>query len=268
MLASDGTWLCFHAWPAPQPRRALAIVHGLGEHGGRYAEVGAWLAERGTSVWAIDLRGMGQSGGGRGQLASWGDWLDDLKRLWRLVGQEEPGVEIVPLGHSVGGVVVSSAVLRGVIRPRRFVLSNPAFRVRQPVPGWKRAAGAVAAHTAPRVVMPSGIDVQGLARDPGVAEAYAADPYVHDRVSASLYAAWMAASREVLTHAAELRTPYLLLLSPDDPIIDARASEEFDRATAVGQVVRRYPDRRHEPMQDFGKEEVFADLLAWLESGA
>lgn len=269
VLSSRGTWLHFHAWPAQhQARRALAVVHGLGEHGGRYAGLAAWLAERGTSVWAIDLRGMGQSGGGRGQLASWNDWLDDVKRLWALVEEEAPGLEIVPLGHSVGGVVVSSAVLRGVLRPRRFVLSNPAFRVRQPVPAWKRALGAVAARATPRVVMRSGIDVDGLARDPAVAEAYAVDPYVHDRLSAGLYAAWMSAAREVLEEAPRLRTPYLLLLAPDDPIIDARASEEFDRAAAVGQVVRRYPDRRHEPLQDFGKEEVFADLLAWLESGA
>ncbi|MBO0745689.1 MAG: hypothetical protein J2P43_11750, partial [Candidatus Dormibacteraeota bacterium] len=66
----------------------------------------------------------------------------------------------------------------------------------------------------------------------------------------------------------DLRTPYLLLLSPEDPIIDPRASEEFERATAVGQVVRRYPDRWHEPLNDLGREEVFADVLAWLQSGA
>jgi alpha-beta hydrolase superfamily lysophospholipase len=76
----------------------------------------------------------------------------------------------------------------------------------------------------------------------------------------------MRATREVLERAPDLHTPYLLLLSPEDPIIDANASEEFDRAAAVGQTVRRYPDRWHEPFQDLGREEVFADLLAWLES--
>ena len=266
VLSSGGVWLHFHAWEAPRPRRALAVVHGLGEHGGRFAPLGTWLAEHGTSVWAIDLRGMGQSEGGRGQLQHWSDWLDDAHRLWTLVEHEAPGLEIVPLGHSVGGVVVSSAVLRGVLEPRRFVLSNPAFRVRMPVPGWKRALGAAADRATPRVTLPSGIDPRLLARDPHVGEVYAADPWVHDRLSARLYGEWMRAAREVLERAHDLRTPYLLLLSPEDPIIDAAASEEFDQKTAVGQTVRRYPNRWHEPFQDLGREEVFTDLLAWLES--
>ena len=79
--------------------------------------------------------------------------------------------------------------------------------------------------------------------------------------------AMLLACAAVLDHAAELRVPYLLLLSPEDPIIDARASEEFDQAAQVGQVVRRYAGRWHEPFQDFGREEVLADLVAWLESG-
>lgn len=268
VLSSGGVWLHFHAWEAPRPRWALALVHGLGEHGGRYAGFGEWLAARGTSVWAIDLRGMGQSGGGRGQLGSWTEWLDDARTLWTLVERESPGLEIVPFGHSVGGVVVASAVLRGVLRPRRFVLSNPAFRVRMPVPVWKRALGAVAQRVTPRLGMPSGIDPRLLARDPRVGEAYRADPWVHDQLSAGLYGAWMRASREVLEHAGDLRTPYLLLLSPEDPIIDPTASEELERTATVEHAVRRYPDRWHEPLQDLGREEVFTDVLSWLESGA
>lgn len=268
VLSSGGVWLHFHAWTAARPRWALALVHGLGDHGGRYARFGEWLAERGTSVWAIDLRGMGQSAGERGQLGSWSEWLDDARRLWTLIEQESPGVEVVPFGHSVGGVVVASAVLRGVLRPRRFVLSNPAFRVRMPVPAWKRALGAVAERAAPRLTMPSGIDPRLLARDPAVGKAYRADPWVHDRLSAGLYGAWMRAGSEVVTHAADLRTPFLLLLSPEDPIIDPRDAEELERTATVEHVVRRYAERWHEPLQDLGSEEVFADVLAWLEPAA
>jgi len=117
------------------------------------------------------------------------------------------------------------------------------------------------------VEVPSGIDPRLLARDPGVAEAYQADPWVHDRLSAGLYGAWMRAAREALEHAHGLNIPYLLLLSPEDPIVDARAAEEFERAAAVGHEVRRYFDRWHEPLNDLGREEVFADVLAWLEGG-
>ena len=103
VLSSHGVWLYFHAWTARRPRHVLAVLPGLGEHGGRYATLGTWLAEWGTSVWAVDLRGMGQSGGRRGQLESWSDWLDDARRLWTLVEREAPGLEIVPLGPDRNG---------------------------------------------------------------------------------------------------------------------------------------------------------------------
>ncbi|MGH7912465.1 MAG: lysophospholipase [Candidatus Dormibacteraceae bacterium] len=266
VLSSGGVWLHWRAWEAASPRRVVAVLHGLGEHGGRYAEVGTWLSRRGTSVWAVDLRGMGRSEGERGRLARWEDWLDDAHRLWTLIEEQAPGLEIVPLGHSVGGVLVGSAVLRGTFRPRRFVLSNPAFAVRMPIPLWKRATGGAAQRVAPWLVASSGIDPALLAIDAGVGERYRADPWVHDRLSAGLYGAWMRAAREVLERAADLRRPYLLLLSPEDPIVDAAVSERFDRASRVGQVVRRYPGRRHEPLQDLDREQVLSDLLAWLES--
>lgn len=267
VLSSGGVFLHWHAWEASSPRRVLALVHGLGEHGGRYAEFGAWLAARGTSVWAIDLRGMGRSDGRRGVLTRWEDWLDDARRLWDLVEEQAPGLEIVPFGHSVGGVVVSSAVVRGVLRPQRFVLSNPAFKVGMHVPLWKRAMSGVAGRLLPNLVASNGIPPARLARDATVGEDYATDPWVHDRLSAGLYAAWMRAAAEVLKRAPGLRIPYLLLLSPEDPIIDPTASEWFERATRAGQVVRRYPGRLHEPLQDAGREEVLTDLAAWLESG-
>ena len=84
---------------------------------------------------------MGQSGGGRGRLRTWNDWLDDARRLWALIERASPGLEIVPLGHSVGGVVVSSAVLRGVLTPRRFGAPNPAFRIRMVGAGLEASAG-------------------------------------------------------------------------------------------------------------------------------
>ncbi|MBO0703483.1 MAG: alpha/beta hydrolase, partial [Candidatus Dormibacteraeota bacterium] len=134
--------------------------------------------------------------------------------------------------------------------------------------GWKRALGAAADRLTPRLTLSNGIDPRLLARDPGVGEGYLRDPWVHDRLSARLYGEWMRAAHEVLERAPDLRTPYLLLLSPEDPIIDPAAAEEFERATPADHVVRRYPDRRHEPLNDFGREQVYADLLAWLESGA
>ncbi|MFZ0214949.1 MAG: alpha/beta fold hydrolase [Candidatus Dormiibacterota bacterium] len=266
ILGQDGTWLHWRAWPASDPHGAVAIVHGLGEHGGRYGTVGRWLQARGWSCWAIDLRGMGRSGGARGRLDRWEEWLDDVRRFVGLIEDQSPaGIEIVPLGHSVGGVVVSSAVIRGVLHPRRFVLSNPAFRVRLPVPVWKRALSGVLLCIAPRLTVANGIDPSLLARDPAVGAAYVADRATHDRVSAGLYRAWMDAAREVLTRAGELRTPFLLLLSQEDPIVDPAASDAFDHAAHAGQTVRRYAGRLHEPLNDFDAEEVLTDILTWLE---
>jgi len=263
-MSRDGTRLAWRAWPVPAPRAVLAVVHGLGEHSGRYARLAEAMAPRGYATYAVDLRGMGRSEGRRGHVDRWRQWIDDCAAFHDLVRERSEDVEVVPLGHSFGGVVVASAVQSGAVRPSRFVLSNPAFRPAVVVPGWKLLLGRVSSGLVPTLTLGNEVDPGLISRDPAVAVEYAADPLVHDRISSRLFTEWVAASEGAITHAAEVAVPCLLIVSEDDRIIDREGGLEFARRAGARAKVLRYPDRYHEPFNDLDAEEVFADLATWL----
>lgn len=264
LSSRDGTRLAWRAWPVPEPRAVLAVVHGLGEHSGRYAGLAEAMNRRGYGCFALDLRGMGRSAGRRGHVDRWRQWIDDCAAFHELVGERAGGVEVVPLGHSFGGVVVASAVLDGALRPARFVLSNPAFRPAVVVPGWKLLLGQAASGVLPTLTMGNEVDPALLSRDPAVATAYAGDPLVHDRISSRLFTEWVAASEAAVRRAGELTASCLLIVSGDDRIIDREGALAFARAAGERATVRDYPSSYHEPFNDLDAEQVFSDLATWL----
>ena len=240
-------------------------MHGLGEHSGRYARLAAALEPHGFAVWAIDLRGMGRSEGPRGHVDRWSRWIEDTAAFHDLVQERSGGAEVVPLGHSFGGVLLTSAVLAGAIRPARFVLSNPAFRPALTVPAWKQWLGEASSRLAPRLTLGNEVDPTSISRDPKVVAAYREDPLVHDRISSRLFSEWIAASRAAMAGARELTVPFLLIVSEGDRIIDPESAVEFSRRAGSEHTMRVYADRYHEPFNDLGSEEVFEDLVAWLD---
>ncbi len=247
---------------------SLAVVHGLGEHSGRYDRLAAAMLGHGISTFAVDLRGMGRSDGSRGHVSSWSRWIEDLVGFRQLVEEHSPGREVVPLGHSFGGVVVTSAILAGALRPARFALSNPAFVPAVKVSGAKVALGRLASRVAPGLTLSNEVNPATVSRDPAVVTRYREDPLVHDKISARLYTEWMTASADCLARAAELEVPFYLLVSEQDRLIDPEGSRRFERSATVAHVTRSYPDRFHEPFNDLDADEVFADLARWLVPSA
>lgn len=241
------------------------MIHGHGEHGGRYAGLAAAMARHGIATYAMDVRGHGSSGGARGHVLSWNELVEDASKFVGAVGERAGGTEVVPLGHSVGGSIVLSAVVRGVLRPKRFVVSSPALRVKAPVPGWKLTLGNVASSVVPTLALATELNASHISRDPAVVKAYTDDPQVHDKMSARFYTEWQKANQEILARAGEIRIPFLATHGSDDQIIDPAATRElYERATVEGRKLIIYPGAYHEPYNDLGREQVFADLAAWL----
>ncbi len=209
---------------------------------------------------------MGRSAGKRGHVDRWSQWIEDATAFVELVEKEASGVEVVPLGHSFGGVLLTSAVVSKAITPERFVLSNPAFRTALKVPGWKLRLGRVASGLLPRLTMSNELNPNLISRDPEQVEAYRTDPLVHHYISSRLFTEWMAASEACLQGAAQVQVPFLLILGDGDRIIDHGASLEFERRVTVPHTTKVYPGRFHEPFNDVGAEEVFSDLADWLAS--
>jgi alpha-beta hydrolase superfamily lysophospholipase len=265
LTSGDGARLRWRAWSHKSPKLAVAVAHGLGDHSGRYDRLARALNRREFSCYAVDFRGAGQSSGRRGHVSRWQQWVDDYAAFWELVEKEASGVEVVPMGHSFGGVVVASALVRGAIAPRRFVLSNPAFRPASVAPAWKMKLGRVASGLFPALTMSNGVEAALISRDPQQVTAYREDPLVHDRISSRTFTEWVAASGEALERAGEITAPLLLILSEGDRIIDPAGGREFAERVTGESTVRTYRGRYHEPFNDLGAEEVFSDLAAWLD---
>jgi acylglycerol lipase len=264
--STDGTRLAFRAWPNKRSGASItfAVVHGLGEHSGRYERFARGMATFGMATYALDLRGHGKSAGRRGHVDSWTQWVDDAAAFVAYMQSQTTG-EVVPLGHSFGGVVMLSTVRSGKLRGiRRFVLSSPALKLKASVPVWKTSAAGIMSKIAPRLALDNEVDAATVSRIPEVVAAYRSDPLVHRKISSRLYSEWRRAAEENLQHAAELALPFLILAGTDDRLIDPAGSQELHARTPGKSELRMLEGRYHEPFNDLGSDDVFAAISEWL----
>jgi alpha-beta hydrolase superfamily lysophospholipase len=264
VLSADGTRLAYRAWPKPGSP-ALAVVHGLGEHAGRYARFAEGMAHHGMGTYAVDLRGHGMSPGPRGHVDSWSQWTDDVAAFVSHI-ESIAGGEVVPVGHSFGGVAVLSTVLAGKLpKTRRFVVSSPALKLKMAVAGWKLTLGPIASKVVPRLALANEVDPKSVSRIPEVVEAYRNDPLVHNKISTRMGAEWQEATRDILSRAGQIKIPFLILAGTADALIDPAGSRELHEQAKSTSELRMLEGRFHEPFNDTGSDEVFKLIAAWLK---
>jgi len=269
--AADGLLLTRQAWrPEGAPTAVLAVVHGYGEHGGRYRGLAENMAARGYAVHVCDLRGHGRSGGRRGHLGRFTDYLDDTAVFLEAVRQEQPGRPLYLLGHSLGGLIATAFVEdRPADAPAGLILSSPFLRLGMPVPPLKLSAARLLSLVAPAVNVGNTLDPAGLSHDQEVVRAYGTDPLNHHVATARWAAEVVAAQSAALSAAGAIRLPFLLLYADADAVADPDASRElFAAAGSADKTARCYEGFYHEIFNEIGRETVFADLAAWLEARA
>ena len=266
--APGGLVLYGRSWaPAASPRAAILVVHGLGEHSGRHASTAAVLAGAGFAVHAIDYRGHGRSEGRRVHVDDVDDYVADVQAGLTEARRRSPGVSVFLLGHSQGGLVGLKlaldhpAAVDGLVVTSPFLAVHPASRPSSAV----RAMARVLVRVAPRVPMPTKIDVTLLSRDTTVGEAYARDPLVSHAASAGWLRAIGQAQREVRARARELSVPTLLMASGSDRLVDPEVTRMFVRDTDPEAVEFVWWDGfYHEMLNDLGREQVLARIVDWL----
>ncbi len=257
-------------WCAERPRALVAVVHGLGEHSGRYAALAADLVQAGCSVVALDLPGHGETPGPRGDVPSWERLRDQIVPSMFTVLRGMPGqpmeLPTVLLGHSLGGALALDFALAHPRAVLGVVAASPGLRVGLP-PWWKLALGHAARVTAPASGFRHGLDESGMSRDPEVLRLRRQDPLVHDRISPRLYFAFAEARQRVLREARRLQVPALLLQGMADRVVDPKGALEFNVAAPHGMVrLLTYPDAYHELFNDPGRAQPVKDLLGWLDA--
>jgi alpha-beta hydrolase superfamily lysophospholipase len=262
----DGFELYARTLQPPNGRRAaVAMVHGLGEHCGRYESLHRALTGAGFLVAAADLRGFGRSPGVRGHVDAWQDYRDDVAAIVSLAREAAPGAPLFLFGHSLGGLIALDVVAEDPTGFAGVIASAPAL-----VPAARRRAmpaplARLLSRFAPRLTVPSGLDAAGLSADPRVAIEYLADPLVHDRVSMRWRTEAKAAMGRVRSRPQAVRLPMLLQHGADDPLVTVAGTRGFfDGAAHPDRALRIYPDCRHEVHNDVGRREFERDLVNWI----
>jgi alpha-beta hydrolase superfamily lysophospholipase len=272
MMHSEGTLegyggieLYYQRWsPEGRPRAALAVVHGYGEHSGRYGNLVDWFVPRNYAVYAFDMRGHGRSAGQRGHVEDWAEVRGDVRAFLDRVHQQEPDRPVFLVGHSVGGLTALNYVLYDPAGLEGVVASSP-FMCQLPLPSLLVLVGRLLSRVLPSLAMKSELDATALSRDPAVVEAYVNDPLVHGRGTPRTSTELVAAIDWTQAHAAELALPCLIVHGGADRIASPEASQAFfDHVTFADKERLEYDGYYHEMFNDLGKEQVLADVEAWL----
>ena len=260
-----------YAWLPPEPHRVMLLVHGFAEHAGRYDEMAMYFANRGFAVHAYDQAGHGRTPGPRGHVDRFERLLDELSRFVEQIGSEHPDLPIVLVGHSMGGLVVAATAAFRRPPVDRIVLSGALLEL--PSKGsldrtLRIAVARVLSRLAPRLGLTTGLDAEGLSRDPEVVRRYREDPFVKDRMTARFATGLFAMVSRVREAAGRIERPILILHGEADPICPAEGSRRLFAALEP-QIAKQsrlsvYPGLRHEIFNEPERESVWQDMLAWL----
>ncbi|HSV60339.1 MAG TPA: lysophospholipase [Variovorax sp.] len=264
--ASDGETLALREWTATPaaPRALVHIAHGLGEHAGRYAHVAQRLNALGFAVRAHDHFGHGESSGARGGLPHPLRLLDDLALVIDDARAAHPGLPLVLLGHSMGGLVAASFVARALRPVDALVLSSPALEPNLSA-GQKRLI-AVLSRLAPGLRVGNGLNADDLSHDPAVAPAYRGDPLNHDRIGARLARFLADEGAQVMAAAPSWQVPTLLLYAGADRLVRPEGSRAFAGAAVPSGRVQAlaFDGHFHELFNELDAKPVFQALERWL----
>ena len=265
LTTTDGLTLQLREWPRPEARGNVLIVHGLGEHIGRYAPVAAQLNAWGWNAVGYDQRGHGASQGARGALAHGDDLLRDLALVVDALRAEHRG-PLVLLGHSMGGLVAARFVAERLRPVDALVLSSPALDAG--MNAFQKLLLAVLGPLAPNLAVGNGLKPAWISRDPAVVQAYIADPLVHDRVTPRLVRFIVDGGEFVRARATQWTVPTLLLYAGSDRCV-APAGSRMLAAAAPKSVLsaREFAPLFHEIFNEPEQREVFAALGDWLSAG-
>ncbi len=252
-------------YPDGAIKAAIALVHGFGEHSGRYASLVEYFVPRGYALFAFDLRGHGRSEGQRGHVNRWEEYTEDVDRFLRLVREELPHVPLFLFGHSMGGLIVLDYALAHPEGLDGVIASGPVLS--QPgVSPLLLGISRVLSRVWPRLALNTHLDAEALSRDPEVVRAYKQDPLVHSMASARLGTELSRAVERVHEGASRWTLPLLILHGTADRLAPIEGSRAFIAHVPTEDArLIEYKDGYHESHNDVHKAVVLKDLEKWLD---
>jgi alpha-beta hydrolase superfamily lysophospholipase len=241
----------------------MVLIHGLGEHSGRYL----WFAEQfvraGFAILTIDLRGHGLTGGQRGHVPNYECFMDDIELLLGEAQKRYPGLPLFLYGHSLGGNLVINYVLRRKPKLAGVIASAPGLKTAEKPAAWKTTIGRLLYRVYPKLSMENGLKVNFLSHDPEVIRKYQTDPLVHKLISARFGIDFLDSGVWALAHAGEFSLPLLIIQGGQDGIVDPGTNRQFAKDVPGDVTYREWETGYHELHNEEWRNEVTQVILDW-----
>jgi alpha-beta hydrolase superfamily lysophospholipase len=263
-----GTEIYYRIWkPIGRIRAVVVVTHGQGDHGGRYLHVAEHLTRDGFAVWAADLRGHGRSGGRRGHVDNFDDYLADTRRIIEKAREDNPQIKAFLLGHSLGGLVVLDYAEKMGSNISGVIATAPLLRLKMEVPPWKIALGRMLSSLTPTLSMKTGLDPNLLSHDQQIVSNYVNDPLVHGVASTRFYTELLRAVDETLRGGNKLTLPCLVMVGSGDGIVDPLTTQEFFKTVASSdKTLKVYDGLYHEVLNEPEKDSLLREITAWVSA--
>ena len=261
-----GLKIFLRSWqPQGKARAVVVICHGVNSPGGQYGWAAEQLVAQGFSVFAIDLRGRGQSEGERFYVEDIADYVNDVDGAVKIAKSRTPGLPVFLLGHSAGGVVSSVYTLENQSELAGFICESFAFQV--PAPGFALAAIKGLSHVAPRLPVLK-LKNEDFSRDPKAVEALNNDPLTAHEVQPALtVAALVRADERLREEFPKITLPVLIMHGTADKATVCHGSEFFfETVGSMDKTLNLYEGHYHDLLNDYGKEGVIADITGWIDT--
>lgn len=262
----DGQELFFRTVGPQNPKGVLILIHGLGEHSGRYHEFSQYLARHGWRVYLYDQRGHGKTPGLRAYVDTFGDLVEDLLTFIKHVKNQEPGKKLFLMGHSFGGQVAINFLAQHPREVKGAILSSPNIRLALQVPWIKRVLGRLVSNLLPSLSVPNDINPKDISHDQNVVRAYINDRLVYNKITIRLGAELLENLEHVMELAHKIKTPCLIFHGSADKVTSPEGSKDFfNNLHLKDRKLKIYPGFFHETLNEMGKERVYDDVHTWLE---
>lgn len=265
LIARDGIKLFYRYWVPDKCQQILCIIHGHGEHSGRYSRISNFLMDHKTGVFCPDLRGHGKSQGKKGHAKSMEILLSDIEEMLKVARVYDLRSPIYLMGHSMGGNLVANYMIANDSKEiSGFILSAPWIRLRFNPPPWKLALGRYMNRIWSSFPSKSGLNPNHISRIKSEVEKYLEDPLIHNRITASLYSVISTGGEKILADGALIKKPGLVYHGTGDEITDWKASMEFASKNKLIEW-KAIEGAYHEPHHDLARDEAYKLLLDWMK---
>ncbi len=264
----DGLVLRATEWkPESTPKAAILLVHGIGEHIGRYQYVAKFFTDANYALTGFDLRGHGKSEGIRGHAPSFDTLMGDITQAIAIVRKNFPGLPIFLYGHSLGGSLVIYYSITQDSHPAGVIVTSPALGVTVPIPPAKMMLGKLMYSLYPTFQMKNGLDPDDLSHDTSVGQRYLSDPLVHPFTTARLGLDLLNSGAFSIEHAKEIHWPMLLMQGTCDKLVNPQLTRKFaDQAPSSMITYKEWEGFNHELHNEVEKDKVLQTMVDWLDS--